>query len=147
MLRIVPVDLAKAQAFVRDFHRHHKPPTRHKFSIGVAAGAKLVGVAIVGRPVARWNDVEYRLEVTRVCTDGHKNGCSILYAAAARAAKALGYLYIGTYIRADETGTSLRAAGWEALHSTDPKSWDAPSRPRHDQTELVARVYWQRRLY
>ena len=145
-LRIVPVDLAKAQAFVRDLHRHHKPPSRHKFSIGCASDGKLCGVAIVGRPVARWSDVELRLEVTRLCADGTPNACSLLYGAAARAAKALGYLYIGTYIRSDEPGTSLRAAGWEIGHRTDPKSWDCQSRPRQDQTELVPRVYYQRKL-
>ena len=146
MLRIVPMDLASAQAYVRDHHRHHKPPSRHKFSLGVASGVKIVGVAIVGRPVARWQDIEYRLEVTRVCTNGAKNACSILYAACARAAKALGYLHIGTYIRDDEPGTSLRAAGWEVGHSTDPKSWEVANRPRQDQTELVPRVYYFRSL-
>ena len=146
MLRIVPMDLARAQSFVRDHHRHHKPPSRHKFSLAVASGVKIVGVAIVGRPVARWRDIEYRLEVTRVCTDGHKNACSILYAACARAARALSYGVIGTYIRSDEPGVSLRAAGWERGHNTDAKSWDCPNRPREDQTELVPRVYWFRRL-
>jgi hypothetical protein len=64
-LRTVPVTFAQAQAFVADWHRHHRPPRGHKFSIGVAdPDDVLVGVAIVGRPVARHLDDGLTLEVT-----------------------------------------------------------------------------------
>ena len=52
------------------------------------------------------------LEVTRLVTDGTANACSLLYAAAARVGKELGYERIQTFILATEPGTSLRAAGW-----------------------------------
>lgn len=56
-LRLVPVTFRQAREFVRDWHRHHRPPIGHKFSIGAADEAgDLVGVAIVGRPVARQLD-------------------------------------------------------------------------------------------
>ncbi|GLI00644.1 XF1762 family protein [Phytohabitans aurantiacus] len=69
----------------------------------------LVGVAIVGRPVARHLDDGLTLEVTRVATDGHRNACSLLYAAAWHAAKALGYRRLITY-----TQKALRFAISEA---------------------------------
>ena len=57
-----------------------------------------MGVAICGRPVARRLDDGYTLEVNRLCTDGTPNACSILYAAAYRAARAMGYNKVITYI-------------------------------------------------
>ena len=148
-LKIVPLELERANDFVLDRHRHHRDVYRlnHKFSCGaVDSTGKLVGVAIMGRPVAPWADRETRLEVLRVCTDGTKNACSLLYAAAARAAKALGYRVIGTYTRQDEPGTSLRAAGWSEAHRTDAKGWASDRRPRTENTELFPRIYWQRVL-
>ncbi len=101
----VPVTLAEANEFVSRHHRHHKPVVGHKFSIGAVMGDEIVGVVIVGRPVSRHRDDGLTLEVTRLCTNGAKNACSFLYGAAARAAFALGYRRIGTYIRKDEPGT------------------------------------------
>src|SRR5207248_704847 len=102
--------LRQANAFVAEYHRHHGPVVGHKFSIGAALGGQLVGVVIVGRPVSRHRDDGLTLEVTRLCADGTPNGCSFLYGAAARAAKALGYRRIGTYTLAEEPGDSPRAA-------------------------------------
>ena len=53
MLEICPMTLKEANAYVEQYHRHHKPVVGHKFSIGCSDGEKIVGVAIVGRPVAR----------------------------------------------------------------------------------------------
>lgn len=91
MLEICPVSLKEANAFVAENHRHHKPVTGHKFSIACADGEKIVGVAIVGRPVSRHLDDGWTLEVNRLCTDGTRNACSMLYAAAWRAVRAMGY--------------------------------------------------------
>lgn len=82
MLELIPMTLREANAFVEQHHRHHKPVVGHKFSIGVSDGEKVVGVAIVGRPVGRFLDDGWTLEVTRLCTDGTHNACSMLYAAA-----------------------------------------------------------------
>jgi hypothetical protein len=139
----VPIDLEGANEFVARHHRHHKPVTGHKFSIGAAAGGVLVGVAIIGRPVSRQLDDGSTLEVTRLCTDGTRNACSFLYGAAARAAFALGYTRIGTYIRADEPGTSLIGAGWRLIGSTPGRSWSVPSRPRKDKTDLIPRLRFE----
>ena len=56
MLEVVPITLKEANAFVEQNHRHHGPTVGHKFSIGLSDGEKIVGVAIVGRPVARHLD-------------------------------------------------------------------------------------------
>ncbi len=111
-LEIFPVTLKEANEFVAAMHRHSKPTVGHKFSVGVRSDGALCGVAIVGRPVARRLDDGVTVEVTRLCTDGTFNACSILYAAARRAAKALGYRRIYTYTLPDEGGASLRAAGF-----------------------------------
>jgi hypothetical protein len=63
-LRTVPVSFKQAGQFVAAWHRHHRPPRGHKFSIGVAADDVLVGVAIVGRPVARHLDDGQTLTAT-----------------------------------------------------------------------------------
>lgn len=110
MLEICPISLKEANAFVEQYHRHHKPVTGHKFSIGCTDGEKIVGVAIVGRPVSRYLDDGWTLEVNRLCTDGTRNACSMLYAAAWRAARAMGYHKLITYILDSENGASLRAA-------------------------------------
>jgi hypothetical protein len=111
-LSLCPVSLAEANRFVGEYHRHHNPLKIHKFSVGCSVDGQLVGVAIVARPVARPLDDGLTLEVARLCTDGTRNACSLLYSAAWRAARAMGYRRIVTYILASEQGASLRAAGW-----------------------------------
>jgi hypothetical protein len=142
-LSTVPIDLKEANAFVAEYHRHHKPVVGHKFSIGAALGDEIVGVVIVGRPVSRHRDDGMTLEVTRLCTDGTRNACSFLYGAAARAAFALGYQRIGTYILKSEPGVSLTAAGWKMIGETPGKSWSVPSRPRVDTHPLEPKLLFE----
>ena len=86
MLELIPMTLAQANDFVAQHHRHHGRVQGHKFSIGCMSGDQLAGVVIAGRPVGRYLDDGFTLEVTRLCTLGGRNVCSFLYAAAARAA-------------------------------------------------------------
>lgn len=132
LLELTPVSLAAANAFVALNHRHHKPVVGHKFSIGCTADGRLVGVAIVGRPVSRHLDDGLTLEVNRLCTDGTKNACSMLYAAAWRAARAIGYRKIVTYILDTESGGSLRAAGWTCAGLAGGERWTGSRRPATD---------------
>lgn len=129
-LKLRPISLREANAFVDERHRHHGSKQGHKFSIACYDGEKLVGVAIVGRPDARMVDDGTLAEVTRLCTDGTPNACSILYAASARAAKAMGYLKIKTAILESESGHSLKASGWIYSHTTEAQEWSRPSRKR-----------------
>jgi hypothetical protein len=140
----VRIGLDEANAFVREHHRHHKPVVGHLFSIGAVMGDKIVGVAIVGRPVARRRDDGITAEVTRLCTDGTKNACSFLYGACARAAFALGFKRIGTFILATEPGTSLTATGWRLIGETPGRSWSVPSRPRVDTHPLQKKLLFEK---
>ena len=142
-LELVPITLSEANAFVERTHRHHGRVVGHKFSLGAAKDGVVVGVVIVGRPVSRHRDNGSCLEVTRLATDGTRNACSFLYGAAARAAFALGYVRIGTYILATETGASLTASGWRLIGETSGTSWDRQSRPRVDKTSLQKRFLWE----
>ena len=129
----IPVSITEANAFVRAVHRHHGVVAGHKFAIAAVFDEKVVGVVIVGRPVARSLDDGLTLEVTRLATDGTRNACSFLYGAAARATFALGYKRLGTYILASENGASLRASGWRLVGEVKGRSWSCPSRPRIDK--------------
>ncbi len=131
-LEIVPVSLPEANEFVRLHHRHHRPVTGHKYSIAAADGEKIVGVVIISRPVSRHLDDGWTLEVTRLCTDGSRNACSMLYAAAWRAARAMGYRRLITYILESETGTSLKAAGWKCVGQAGGLRWTGKRRPSVD---------------
>lgn len=144
-LHLVPVGWQDARDFVEGWHRHNKPPAGFKFCIGVADENKLVGVAVVGRPIARAYDDGLTLEVNRTATDGTANANSMLYGAAWRAAKALGYGRLITYTQAEETGASLRAAGWRVIAERPArKGWDMPSRPRDNGSYLSsARTLWE----
>lgn len=110
-LRVVPMRHAEANEFVRRLHRHNGPTLGAIFCVGVADEI-VRGVAIVGRPVARLQDDGQTVEILRVCTDGARNACSMLYAACRRIAVAMGYARILTYTLPDEGGASLRAAGF-----------------------------------
>ena len=107
-LRVVPCSLKDVQRFVASLHRHHKnqPLPGHKLSLAV-------GVAIIGNPSAPALQKDPLLvEIRRVCTDGTANACSMLYGAARRALRAMGYETIITYTLPEEGGASLRAAGF-----------------------------------
>ena len=144
-LDVVPLSFADACAFVTDWHRHHAPPVGHKFSLGVGDGELLRGVAIVGRPVARHLDNGLTLEVIRSAMDGTPHVNSMLYGAAWRAAKALGYRRLVTYTQVGESGASLRAAGWRVIAERPARAgWSVPSRPRQLRgTENVQRFLWE----
>ena len=123
-LRVIPLTLKEANELVAKLHRHHKPVVGHRFSLGCLNGESICGAVIVGRPVSRALD-QYRIaEVTRLVTDGTKNACSILYAAAARVAKEMGFTKIQTYILESEPGISLIAAGWTHERNTEGGNWN-----------------------
>lgn len=139
-LTVERVDLAEANDFVRKHHRHHKEVVGHLFSIGASFDGNIVGVSIVGRPVSRIRDDGVTAEITRLCSDGTKNVCSFLYGASARAAFSLGFKRIGTYILSDESGISLKAAGWRLIGQTKGGSWSCESRPRVDKHPLQGKL-------
>lgn len=143
-LHLVPAHRDEANALIMALHRHHRPVRGAKFCIAAATDAgDVVGVAMVGRPVARRLDDGFTLEVTRVATDGHKNACSFLYGAAWRATRALGYRKLITYTLAEEGGASLRAAGWRVVGESKGGSWSRAQRPRVDTHPLQRKLRWE----
>lgn len=146
MMSVVPIGLKAAGQFVGILHRHHGEPRGHKFSIGAEKDGELVGVAIIGRPVARRLDNGLNAEVTRLCTDGTFNACSFLYGAAARAAREMGYRKIYTYTLESEPGDSLAGAGWTKEAISPGGSWDCVSRPRQDKHPTEPKIRWSREL-
>ncbi len=143
-MHIVPIKLKEAKEFVRQHHRHHKPPVGHICSVAVEESDRIVGVVIIGRPVARHLDNGFTAEVTRCCTDGTKNACSMLYATAWRAVRALGYKKLITYILCDEKGTSLVASGWKCIGECGGGKWDCKSRPRVDTHPLQKKLKFEK---
>lgn len=126
-------------------HRHHKPVQGHRFSIAAYDGDELVGAIVVGRPSARAIPPYTVAEVTRLVTNGHRNACSLLYSAAARAAEAMGFWAIQTYTLLDESGASLRACAWEDEGQVRPdgKGWNNREGRRDDQPQTAKRR-WRR---
>jgi len=70
-----------------------------------------------------------------------------------RAAKAMGYRRCITYTQADETGASLRAAGWVKVKTLAArKSWAESSVALKDKRDPVGnggvpRVLWECRIH
>ncbi len=145
-LSVTPINLDEANAFVEQYHRHHKPVPGAKFCVAVSQEDEVKGVAIVGRPVSRVLDDGWTLEVNRCCTDGTRNACSMLYATAWKAAKAMGYTSLITYTLESEGGSSLRGAGWRCVGKATTRigqGWNVKSRPRVDTHPLQQKLRWE----
>lgn len=141
---LIPVTLREARAFVGRVHRHHRPPQGGLFAVAAADGDVVRAVVIVGKPVARNLADGWTAEVTRLASDGAANACSMLYQAAWRAARAMGYRRLITYTLAEEGGGSLRAAGWTLVGEAGGGSWSRPSRPRVDLNPTQGKLRWER---
>lgn len=143
-LYVVPVGMKAANSFVTDHHRHNKAVRGCKFCIGVMSGPDLVGVLIAGRPVTKFLDDGYTLEILRCCTDGTYNACSILYSRAARIGYLMGYTAVITYTLKKETGSSLRAVGAVFDKYVPAGSWNRPSRSReHQKVYDSPKIRWR----
>jgi hypothetical protein len=143
---IVPVTFQKANEFVSENHRHNKKTVGYKFTIGLEANGELVGVAIVGRPVARNLDDGRTLEVNRVCVlDGYPNANSMLYGACGRIAREMGYNSIYTYTLSRESGSSLKAVGWTNDGMTSGGAWGSTygdGKTRANSWPIEPKVRW-----
>ena len=141
-MKVRPISLRAANEYVQLFHRHHPPTRGHKWSVCVREGDGLIGVAIAGRPVARGFDPERVLEVLRVCTNGARNACSMLYGSCRQVAKGMGYEKVITYTLASEDGASLRASGFVAVARVPGRQWSCPSRPREEHA-VEDKIRWE----
>jgi hypothetical protein len=146
---IIHLGLAKAQAFIRQHHRHHAPPSGHRFSLGLLdPHGAVIGVAMAGRPIARFQDDGLTVELTRLCCiPGYPNAASQLSGAVVNAARHLGYLRCVTYSLSKESGASLRGAGWVETGVTRGHGWDMPGRRRQPATySLGPKRVWELEL-
>lgn len=110
---IRPITFKEASEFVNQYHRHHNATVGCKFCVGINDNDTLIGVAICGRPVSRYLDNGYTLEINRVCVlEGHHNACSKIYSACCKIGKAMGYKKIITYTLQSENGASLKASNF-----------------------------------
>lgn len=145
VMNAVPLTIKEANVLVAQWHRHSRPVQGARFAIGVTVDGELVGAVIVGRPVARALNDGVTAEATRCVTNGAKNACSFLYAAAWRAWRAMGGQRLVTYTLADELGVSVVAAGFRVVHQTRARKggWNTPSRPRVP-TDQPPKTLWER---
>lgn len=141
-MHAVPITQKQCAEYVAAHHRHHKPVRGDIFRIAAEKDGEIVGVIQCGRPSARGLQDGRTVEATRLCTEGERNACSFLYAAAARVAKELGYKRIVTYTLESENGASLKASGWALDGVTAGGSWDTPSRRRKDTAPICPKKRW-----
>jgi hypothetical protein len=147
-LAIRPITFDQAKDFIARHHRHHGPTRSWKFGVGATLAERLVGVIVVGRPVARGLDDGFTAEVTRCCTDGTRNACSKLYGVAARICREMGYRKIITYTLESELGTSLEASGWKLTAMTQGhRKWSCSSRPRAASAQPGPKKRWEKPLF
>lgn len=142
-MELTPITLREARTYVEQNHRHHRAPQGGIFAVAVSEGDNVRGVAIVGRPVARMAADGWTAEVTRVCTDGARNACSMLYRAAWRACRAMGYRRLITYTLPEEGGASLRGAGFQLIGEAGGGAWGRKSRPRIDTHPTQEKLRWE----
>lgn len=149
----LPMTRDEAMAYVREHHRHSKKSLPGwKFGSGLYDPAdQLVGVGIAGNCASReWHAQGggHFIEIRRVATAGARNACSQLYGGLTKAAKAIGYCTAWTYTLTSESGSSLKASGWEVYAIRGERAgWNCPSRPR-DESDWPpdAKVLWIKRL-
>jgi hypothetical protein len=144
-LEVRPIGLKAANRFVEVNHRHHKKVAGCKFSICACKGDVIVGVAICGRPVSRHMDDGTVIEINRLCTDGTRNACSLLYGACCRIAKEMGYRKIITYILASENGASLKASNFTCEGEAGGEIWTG-ERERDNGVPRELKTRWVRVL-
>jgi hypothetical protein len=143
------MDLHEANAFIASFHRHNKPVRGAKCAVGVSHGERLIGVATVGRCVARGMHDGFTAEVTRCCVldDAPKGTSSFLYSRCWRAWAAMGGTKMITYTLQSESGASLRGAGWRVVGQMPgrPEGTGWTNRPGRDWQPVVgqAKFRWE----
>ena len=145
-MRIAPITFKSASDYINQYHRHHKATIGCKFCISVVDDSgQLHGVAVCGRPVSRHLDDGTTLEINRVCTDGARNACSMLYSACCRIAKEMGYKKVITYILESENGASLKASNFICEGEAGGTHWTG-SRNRGQSIPAEMKTRWGRTL-
>lgn len=134
-MKLVPLTVQRANEVILEWHRHNRPVVGGRFALGAEHVGELVGMAVVGRPVARVLDFTKIAELTRLCVtpDAPRNTCSFLYGACRRTWFTMGGEKLITYTLARESGASLRGAGWKPAGTVEGAQWTRQRRPREEQ--------------
>jgi hypothetical protein len=145
-LRIVPCSLRRANDFVEAYHRHNRRTARDggKFAIALADGDLVVGVAIVGNPLSATFMDGFTAEVLRTCLspDAPRNANSMLYGACRRIWFEMGGAKIETYNLPEESGSSLKGAGWvcaATVKGHDAATWGKQDHLRRREQAIIAK--------
>ena len=145
-MKIAPITFRNASDYINTYHRHHNATIGCKFCISVIdEDGQIHGVAVCGRPVSRRLDDGFTLEINRVCTDGSRNACSMLYGACCRIAKAMGYKRVITYTLESESGTSLKASSFVCEGEAGGTHWTGV-RNRQQDIPAEMKTRWSRCL-
>lgn len=146
-LYIIPCTLDEAGAYVDRFHRHNKRPWIARFALACADESGAVhGVSIVGTPDGFNSADGYTAEAKRVCTDGYRNACSMLYAASWSAARAMGYQRLITYTLPAESQSSLKALGWKCIPNCGGRPWSTNNKRKDRDVQpiyLIKKNRWE----
>ena len=144
-MELRPITIRAAMRIVDEWHRHLERPQGARFAIAAWKDGRLVGVALVGNPVARMTATKDKTaaEVIRVATDGTPNANSFLYARAKRAAQALGFVRVLTKTLPEESGASLRAIGAHCKGLSKGGQWDRVNRRRALTEHAQPKISWE----
>jgi len=152
-LRLAPIDLAPARAWIQREHSHLDAPTGGKCAVAVevldGGGWRLCCVALLGRPVSRELQAQGCAEVLRVASDRTPHAASKALAAITRAGLALGYTRIVSSTLLGEAGTMYAAAGWRAVacrlleRGPEVAEWGREGRVREPAAQPGAKVRWE----
>lgn len=151
--RLAPCTVSAAKRQVKAWHRHLKNIQGGLFAAQVIYGQRCVGVAIFGNPARVWQGTG-RGVISRVAAPenlppvgNHASPvCTMLYGSLCRAAKALGYREAWTYTLPEESGVSLRAAGFVDMGISPGGDYCCPSRARKPSVRPEPKRRWLRRL-
>jgi len=152
-LRICPVTFAVARQFVDRHHAHCRAPRCWRFGVAVRNGTTLIGVAMIGNPVARSLAGRGIVEVNRLCVHRYIsaalrwNAASMLLRQAARKAGQHGWSRIITYTLIDESGSSLLGAGWTREAVIRGRGWHGGARKRRNRNAWVDKIRWGKELH
>jgi hypothetical protein len=141
-MELRPISVKRAMRVVSQWHRHLDAPQGCLWALSAWKDGQLVGVALVGNPIARLAMDDWTAEVVRVATDGTPNACSFLYARAKRAAQALGFRKVITKTLPKESGASLRAVSAKSYGESRAQQWDRVNRRRREHP-MSPKLRWE----
>lgn len=110
-IRIIPASIQEADDFLAQYRRDYQSLPGIKFAIGCAVDGKLAGAIVV----RRCQGDSLTVQVDGICTVGGRAAYCMLYGAAARAAKAMGFHRIMAFLPVGRPDSALRSAGWKRV--------------------------------